>query len=68
MSAFAPGEIPTFAELEAAGVDAGALMDATRRELEGALAASQDRATRSHYAQALKDLDRQHAGYFGGEA
>lgn len=66
MSALAPGQIPTIADLESAGADAGALMDATRWELERAIGAARDRSTKQGLADGLKRLDRLHDEYFGG--
>lgn len=60
--------IPTIEQLEAAGADAGAVMDATRRDLERAIGMAQDKATRVKLADDLKALDRRHNEYFGGAA
>lgn len=60
--------IPTIEQLEAAGSDAGAVMTATRDELERAIAAAPDKARRTALAEDIKALDRLHREYFGGEA
>lgn len=59
------GNIPTIEQLEAAGKDAGALMDATRADLERAIGAAHDRETRTRLSDALKELDRRHVEFFG---
>ena len=68
MTALQPGEIPSIEQLEAAGADAGALMDATRAELERAIESAQDKATRTAFADQLKALEQRHREYFGGNA
>lgn len=59
--------IPTIDQLEAAGADAGAIMDAARAELEQAIAAAPDKARRAELAQDVKALDRRHREFFGDD-
>lgn len=55
----------TFADLEHAGTDAGALWDAHYREVETAAGSTPDKATRVALAAELKRLSQLHAEYFG---
>lgn len=58
----------TFADLERAGTDAGALWDAHYREVEFAAEVARDVATRKAFAADLKQLNQLHAEYFGEAA
>jgi hypothetical protein len=60
--------VPTFAELESAGADAGSLLDATEAELERAIPMARNPADRSYFADQVKRVRQQRARWFGGEA
>jgi hypothetical protein len=55
----------TFADLERAGTDAGALWDAHYSEVETAAGSTQDKTMRIELVAALKRLNQLHAEYFG---
>ena len=63
-----PGDLPTFAELENAGHDAGALLDSIEQTFEFAAAMAQDKTTRTALAEDMKRVQRLRAEYFGGKA
>ena len=58
------GSIPTVADLEAAGADAGALLDAAEAELERACAAAQDKATRRALSDDVNAVQAMREAYF----
>ena len=60
--------IPTIHELEAAGHDAGALIDAAEWELERAIPMARNKADKSHLADDLERVRRLRAEYFAGAA
>ena len=68
MKKLAAGELPTIADLVEAGTDAGALIDATRWELERAIGSTRDKATKQAIAEQIKALDKLQANYFRGDA
>lgn len=63
-----PGEIPTFADLEEVGHDAGALLDAIESELEIAVAMALHKEGRRSLAQDLKRLRKLRDRWFGDAA
>lgn len=62
------GEIPTIADLEAAGAYAGSLIDATWAELTHANYAPDDEEGRKHVAEKLQQLEQRRLEYFGRSA
>jgi len=59
--------LPTMKDLDDVGHDAGALMDATRWELERAIASARSEADRASFVDDLKRLDKLHERYFGAQ-
>jgi hypothetical protein len=66
VNALLPGQLPTIADLDAAGADAGALIDATRWELARAIGSSRDAATVRSLAEQVVTLEKLRDEYFGG--
>ncbi len=59
--------VPTFAELERAGADAGAVIDSAEWELERAIPMAANKAARCALADDLKRVQRLREVYFGGD-